>query len=849
MKKVSGSELSERVDILFFWNKSIESKQVFYFIDKKNNTYTHLYTAPLLEQSQSRKKSLFGFEQFPDGYIRLMEATPYFNAPRKPYNLVVQGIDLDTLITQLKPIIGVKKIKILELPTEQHQEIYYDQPAGLAVFHIELHDIEGTKVAHIEITEDISKLLHSFIIARQHTLLFPTILILLTLIATLLFARWLVKRFENIRNIVKMTSQGQLHNRPTSIIADELGHIETYIWEQGQTLQETHTGLVQANKKTERESDFRLTINKLLTTALAPMPLSDQLETLLDIIFSVPWFSLNPQGSVFIVDQKTGDLELKAHRGFPQELIKACNRLSPGTCLCGLAAQTEEIVFAAHVDERHHIQPKNMVNHGHYCVPIHGSEGLIGVINLYVNANHVRRDVEDEFLKSVAVTMGGLIERRKLEERVKGQAEIDELTNLPNRAMFKERLTQAIASAKRVQEEVVVMFIDLDRFKLVNDTMGHDAGDALLQETAKRLLSCLRDTDTVARLGGDEFTIILTHLTHLFYVELVTRRILEKLAKPYVLAQGKASVSGSIGITIFPHDSDTLAGLLKNADTAMYKAKESGRNAFKFYTESMNNDAERRVKLETELRNALLQDEFSVYYQPKIDLNTGKICAMEALVRWEPEGRKKVFPDVFIPLAEETGIIIPLGAWVLEKACEDTMDWIKMGYTDIQVAVNLSSRQFENPEELLDMVDDALYKTGLPAENLELEITESMIMQDVESAIVTMEQIKSRNISLALDDFGTGYSSLSALKKFPIRALKIDRSFIKDVTTNMDDHAIVTAIAHLGESLGIKVIVEGVETTEQKKFVEKLGCDQFQGYLCSRPVPAGEFTQLLEKYR
>ena len=839
------NQLYEKIDMLFFWNEGRQKQKVLFLAGKSEKQYISDFTAPLLKQVQKHRQSSFALERFPDGYMRLMEASPYFNTPGKPYNLAVQGIELETLVHRLQSIIGVEQIFVHRAPLMEDINIHVDQTGQQAIYHIDLKDITGKSLAYLEIHEDITNIRDAFRLARQNALLFPVILVLFSAFIILLFVRWLIARLETVQEIVEKTSQGQLQGRPAQTHPDELGRIERHIWEQGQKLQEIHEGLIYANEKKERESDFRLTINKLLTTALAPMPLPDQLETLLDIIFSVPWFTLNPKGSVFIVDKKTGDLELKAHRGFSESLISACSRISPGTCLCGQAAKSGEIVFANHLDDRHHIQLKNMTDHGHYCVPIHGAHGVIGVINLYVNAGHVHKKSEDEFLESVAVTMGGLIERRQLEERVREQAEIDELTGLPNRAMFKERLSHAIASSERTNAEVVVMFIDLDRFKLVNDSMGHDAGDELLQEASKRLLSCVRNTDTVARLGGDEFTVILTHLTHLFYIELVARRILEKLGNPFLLTNGKASISGSIGITIFPHDADNIAGLLKNADTAMYKAKESGRSAFQFYTESMNVDALRRIKLEEELRHALENEEFSVHYQPKADLATGKICAMEALVRWEPPGRKRVFPDVFIPLAEETGMINPLGAWVLKSACQQTMEWIRMGYSHLQVAVNLSSRQFANPDQLLDMVDSVLYETGLPAHNLELEITESMVMHDVESAIATMEQLKERNISLAMDDFGTGYSSLSALKKFPIRALKIDRSFVKELTTNMDDRAIVTAIAHLGESLGLKIIVEGIETEQQKNFVRNLGCDQYQGYLISRPLPADEFTMLL----
>lgn len=441
------------------------------------------------------------------------------------------------------------------------------------------------------------------------------------------------------------------------------------------TLQKEIIQRSEAESKIRDEIESRKVIGKVIETAFDPMSLKEQLEHTLDVIFSLPWFSLYPKGSIFIADSETGELVLTAHRNFSDYLLKACHRIQPGYCLCGKSFQTGEIVFSPHVDEKHDISYDGMPPHGHYIVPIKKRDKVLGVINLYVADGHIPRPGEEAFLVSIADTVLGLMERRKMEGRIKQQAEFDSLTGLPNRALFQDRMSQAILQANRSKGEVVLMFLDLDRFKLVNDTMGHDAGDELLIEASRRLVGCVRGSDTIARLGGDEFTVILTQLTNILYVELVVRRILEELEQPFLLTKGEASVSASIGITVYPNDSENLDELMRHADTAMYQAKKGGRSTYRFFTESMNLEAQKCIDMERALKRALEQEEFQVYYQPKVNPKTHEIMGMEALIRWIKPGNIMVSPIEFIPLAEETGLIIPIGAWVLKTACQQTQSW------------------------------------------------------------------------------------------------------------------------------------------------------------------------------
>ncbi|MFQ5471535.1 MAG: putative bifunctional diguanylate cyclase/phosphodiesterase [Dehalococcoidia bacterium] len=420
----------------------------------------------------------------------------------------------------------------------------------------------------------------------------------------------------------------------------------------------------------------------------------------------------------------------------------------------------------------------------------------------------------------------------------------DALTGLPNRALFEDRLTVAVSQARRSGEALAVMYLDLDRFKLVNDTLGHGAGDRLLSMVADEISGLLREGDTVARVGGDEFTLLLPQVSGSEDAIEVANRILAQLKKPKRLAGQEFRVTTSIGVTFFPGDGEDPETLLRNADTAMYRAKERGRDNYQLFTPAMNASVVQRLALERDLRRALEREEFEVYYQPFASISDGQIVGAEALVRWNHPERGLVPPDEFIPFAEETGLIIPLGEWVLTEAVCQAKAWIDEGLPPLRLAVNLSVRQLQD-DPLVDMVSSILKRCGLPAERLQLEITEGAMMDSVESAIRVVNDLRHLGVGVAVDDFGTGYSSLSYLKRFPIDTVKIDRSFVRDVTIDPNDAAIVTTVLAMARSLGLHVVAEGVETRQQLEFLREHGCDEFQGYLLSRPIKADEYVKLV----
>ncbi len=453
----------------------------------------------------------------------------------------------------------------------------------------------------------------------------------------------------------------------------------------------------------------------------------------------------------------------------------------------------------------------------------------------------------EEFPLVVAIVQD-VTERKEAEARLNYLAYYDTLTGLPNRVLLHDRLTQAITEADRYQRLVAVVFLDLDHFKLVNDTLGHDLGDALLRAVAERLTGSVRSGDTVARLSGDEFTVILANVAQIDDIARVARKILDRFTPPFVVGGRELYVTSSMGIAIYPSDDSDVENLLKHADAAMYHAKERGRNAFQFYTAEINERAQRRMLLETALRHALANRELLLHYQPQLDLRTGRITGVEALLRWHHPDFGPVPPADFIPLAEEIGLIVPIGAWVLTTACAQARAWHDAGFGDLRLAVNLSTRQFQEGD-LLETVRQTLAQTGLAARCLDLELTETMLMREMEGNIDTMRKLNEIGVAFSLDDFGTGYSSLAYLGRFPLDTLKIDRAFVKDITTDPGDAAITQAIIAMAHSLGMKAIAEGVETQEQCEFLSRHGCDAAQGYYVSTPLPADEMGNFLHGYR
>jgi diguanylate cyclase (GGDEF)-like protein len=428
--------------------------------------------------------------------------------------------------------------------------------------------------------------------------------------------------------------------------------------------------------------------------------------------------------------------------------------------------------------------------------------------------------------------------------RVEYLAYHDSLTTLPNRSLFSKLLGHSINQAHRFKRQLTVLFLDLDHFKNINDTLGHEAGDQLLQEVASRLKTCLRDSDTVARLGGDEFVVLLPELDVEKYAATVAQKILSAVARPFVLAGQEYRVTASIGIGTYPQDGLDEQTLTKNADIAMYKAKEEGKNNFQFYSEKLNANSLERLNLESGLRHALERNQFQLYYQAKRDIGSGLITGMEALLRWQHPDLGTVAPLRFIPLAEETGLIIPIGKWVLRTACLQNVAWQKQGLVQLNMAVNLTERQFFD-ENLLTDLKTILAETGMDAHLLELEISEGLLMRDVEKTKRVFRGIKDIGIRIAIDDFGSGYSSRASLKQFPLDTIKIDRSFIHDLASIAEDKALTEAIISMGRTLSLTVVAQGVETKEQVDFLRQNACDEFQGFYLNKPLPADQIAELI----
>ncbi|MGK7873989.1 MAG: EAL domain-containing protein [Xenococcaceae cyanobacterium] len=439
-----------------------------------------------------------------------------------------------------------------------------------------------------------------------------------------------------------------------------------------------------------------------------------------------------------------------------------------------------------------------------------------------------------------------ITERKRAEEMLQYQAFHDLLTDLPNRALFNEQLSKALANARRNQNLMAVMFLDLDRFKNINDTLDHAIGDQLLQGFAERLKSCLRSGDTLARWGGDEFTVLLPQIHCVEDAAKIGKRILDALKQPFELEEYQLHINSSIGIALYPQDGEEGETLLKNADAALYRTKEQGGNNYQFYSPTMTSKTEALLRLENFLHYALEQEEFLLYYQPQININTGELSGMEALLRWQHPELGQVSPEQFIPLAEETGLIVHIGEWVLRTACTQNKGWQEAGLPPLRMAVNLSPRQFQQPN-LVSTVARVLDDSGLEPDFLELEITETTIMQNMEFARKALGHLQQMGVHISMDDFGTGYSSLGYLKKFPFHKIKIDQSFVRDLKNNPQDLAIVSAVIALGRGFNLRVVAEGVETQQQLELLRNLQCCEIQGYLFSRPLSAQDATKFLAR--
>ena len=475
-----------------------------------------------------------------------------------------------------------------------------------------------------------------------------------------------------------------------------------------------------------------------------------------------------------------------------------------------------------------------------------------------VTINLQAEAVFDDQLKALSIvgTAQDITDRKQSEQEIHRLAYYDSLTGLPNRVLFKDRVEQALLYARRYHTTLAMLFLDLDRFKVINDTLGHNIGDLLLKSVAERLAESVRHSDSVsrtvdkeehhslARLGGDEFTVLLTNLHDVKDAEIVARRITACLAKPFMIEEHEIFVTVSVGIAIFPVDGDSVDALLKNADSAMYHAKEQGRNNFQYYSAALNAAANERLILEGELRHAVNREEFVVHYQPQVDLRTGGIIGAEALVRWQHPQRGLMPPREFLPAAMDTGLIRMIDEWVLRTACRHNQAWQQRGKMPVRISINISNSLFHG-NTLLSVVETALSQTGLTPACLELELTESIAMRNVDASIVMLSALKTMGVQLSIDDFGTGYSSLSYLQRLPINMVKIDQSFIHEILTQAHPAPIVRAIIAMAHSLNLLVLAEGVEQEAQRTLLLEQGCDQAQGYLFGRPMPADEFASLL----
>jgi diguanylate cyclase (GGDEF)-like protein len=439
-------------------------------------------------------------------------------------------------------------------------------------------------------------------------------------------------------------------------------------------------------------------------------------------------------------------------------------------------------------------------------------------------------------------------QRKEALERIEHLAHYDSLTGLPNRVLLADRMRVAIAQATRYSHRLALLFVDLDRFKLVNDSLGHEIGDKLLKVVAERMRSSVRDADTISRVGGDEFIVLLGQVDTPEDAARVARKIITALSQPYKIEEHELALTASVGISIYPDSAKEARSLMRNADASMYSAKEAGRNRYQFYSADLTSRATERLSLERDLRGAVERNEIFIVYQPQIELATRRVVGAEALMRWRHPRRGLVSPASFIPMAEDSGLILPLGEHVLRESCLQARRWGGRYGVDVGVAVNVSAVQFRS-DDFIDGVLRVLEETRLAPERLELEVTESVVMHGVESVIQKMRILKANGIKVAIDDFGTGYSSLSYLRQFVVDRLKVDRSFVRDLPDNADAEAIVRAIVAMGRSLGLRVIAEGVETEEQAKFLQSIACDESQGYLYAEPMAVDEFESWLEAWQ
>jgi len=606
---------------------------------------------------------------------------------------------------------------------------------------------------------------------------------------------------------------------------------------------------ITARKRADSLRDGQARILEMIAMSA---PLEDVLEHLVGLIESQ---LVGILGSVMLLDADGQHLRLGAAPGLAKAYTDAIDGLQIGSKAgsCGTAAFRRKAVIVTDImnDPLWDDYRDLAAAHGHrscWSTPVLSHRGtVLGVFAMY--SATVREPTQGEMrLIDAATRIAGIaIERKLAEEQVHFLAHHDALTGLPNRILLIDRLSQAILHARRDDRSVTVVFVDLDNFKLVNDSLGHNAGDELLKAVAGRMTQSVRATDTVVRVGGDEFVILLADRPkNADLMPTTIEKVRASIGEAIIVAGQSLQVTCSMGIATYPRDGVDAETLLRNADTAMYQAKALGRDNFQFFTDTMNSRVHERLSLREAIRTGLARSEFHLVYQPQVDLRSGQVFAVEALVRWQHPTLGRISPTKFIPLAEESGLIVPLGDWVLHEACRQNKSWQNAGMPPVNVCVNVSARQFRD-RTWIDRVTHALAESGLDAKYLELELTESLLMHDVQQAIVTMKELQALGVQFAIDDFGTGYSSLSALKNFPVARLKIDQSFIRNLPSDEDDRGIAAAVISLGQKLNMRVIAEGVENDEQLAFLRDNQCDEIQGYHFSRPIKPSGIETLLRR--
>ncbi|MBF0184544.1 MAG: diguanylate cyclase [Magnetococcales bacterium] len=598
----------------------------------------------------------------------------------------------------------------------------------------------------------------------------------------------------------------------------------------------------------QRDFESRTVIYRLLESAMTGLGLAEQLSLMLQVILSVSWMDLQGKGAIFLLEAKSGDLLLKASHGLSKAQQNACARIGQeqlARALCGQAMTEGRVLFIAHDQVEPGSNCTGMSDSSRYVVPIILQQRPIGVLKLYLAHERQPLPEEGSFLQSIASTLASVLERKQLEEALKQKAEYDPLTGFANRALFYDRLAQSITASQRNGKDLVLMFIDLDRFKQVNDTLGHEAGDRLLQEASRRISGCLRGTDLLARLGGDEFTVILPWLTHAFYIEYVARRILEELNKPFHLPQGEGSISGSIGITFFPNDADNMEQLLKNADAAMYQAKEAGRSTFRFFTPAMNEAAAERVRMERAMSVAWDRREFAIYYQPRVETASGRVLGVEAQLRWQREG-ETVPPDRFMAHLEQTDLVVPVGLWMMENVCQQFHLWRGEGHALQRITLPLSLRYLQQGAVLTEMIQVVLQSAEIAPESLEFEISCAVLMSQWQKMSPIFEQLQSLGVTIALRDVGRTPFAPAILQAARVGLLKLEQEFWQGVVAGSQQAELLQGWHALSKAMGWRLLAAGVGSAADRELLLAYGCDVMQGQWIAGPMSAaacGDFLR------